>query len=600
MRIFITFVLLLFVNKSFCNNDEEIEKLFNKAEDFYSENEYDSSIATYEQILSITANDSLVAIVNSQLGVVYSEIYLMGISTDYYLKAIDVLEDGQPSSNLIETYVNLGHNYFAISDDSTAMHYFNLAEKVAIEIKDTIRLDYAQIAISQYYLEQKNYDLVIDLCQQIKINAELTGDSINSVSARIIIAEAYKFTSQTEKAQSELNDAIVLAKKYKRNQSLSTILIQLAFTSFYGKDDNLNAEKYAKESLELAKKIDNWYVIKHCYYLLSEIEKQKNNYENALEFYINYSNYTDSIVNKETKNDILKQSIEFEYQKQKEIDDLKHQQELALEEEKNKKQKIALFSFGGGLLLVGGLLAFIYSRLQIIQKQKVALDSAYDQLEESKKNELAVSNLKALQSQMNPHFIFNALNSVQDLVLLKDIKNSNKYLGKFSDLVRKILLSSKQQFIPLDEEIEILELYLDLEKLRFGDEFKIDFECSLSENEQTEIDIPAMFIQPYIENAIKHGLFHKKGEKQLKVHFFKNNDYLRCEIEDNGVGQEKANQLKQSRLHLHTGFSTEAIENRIRLLNQTLDQKIKVEIIDLLDENKQAIGTKVLLDFPFN
>lgn len=248
------------------------------------------------------------------------------------------------------------------------------------------------------------------------------------------------------------------------------------------------------------------------------------------------------------------------------------------------------------LLLLLAFLTFATSLYAyLIKKNK---RKSLDLLEKQKlKTAVTESKLKALQSQMNPHFIFNALNSVQDLVILKDIRNSNKYLGKFSDLIRKILISSKNQFISLAEEIKILNLYLDLEKLRFGDDFKIDIQCEIDEEKQEEIVLPAMFIQPYIENAIKHGLFHKEGLKKLKVHFCLKEKYLECIVEDNGIGQEKAAELKQKRLHLHTGFSTESIYERIGLLNETLDKKIKLEIIDL-EENGKALGTRVVLQFP--
>lgn len=210
--------------------------------------------------------------------------------------------------------------------------------------------------------------------------------------------------------------------------------------------------------------------------------------------------------------------------------------------------------------------------------------------------EMVASELKALRSQMNPHFIFNTLNSIQDIVLLQDIRSSNKFLGKFSDLMRKILLSSEQQFIALDEEVEILNLYLDLEKLRFGDEFKIDFSCNIPEEEQERIRLPAMFVQPYIENAIKHGLFNKKGEKRLFVSFqMLNEQTLECIVQDNGIGQKQAAALKKDRLH--TGFSKEAINERIQLFNQALDKKIKLQILDL-EKDGLALGTKVILYFP--
>jgi tetratricopeptide (TPR) repeat protein len=323
---------------------------------------------------------------------------------------------------------------------------------------------------------------------------------------------------------------------------------------------------------------------------------KQNKYKEAFQTQKEQFNFLDSLRNSNNISLISEMENKFETDRYKLEKNRAEMESAAAIESAKVSRKNTLFITGFSILILI-LLVILISRFSVIKKQKKALNEAYAQLEITKKNELAVSNLKALQSQMNPHFIFNALNSVQDLVLLQDIRNSNKYLGKFSDLIRKILLSSKEQFISLEEEIEILSLYLDLEKLRFGDDFQINFKTELSENDLHSIELPAMFIQPYIENAIKHGLFHKVGQKQLTVHFYKEGKYLNCVVEDNGVGQIKSKEYKEKNLHLHTGFSTEAINDRIRLLNETIDKKILLETIDLV-ENGEPTGTKVHLQFP--
>ena len=334
----------------------------------------------------------------------------------------------------------------------------------------------------------------------------------------------------------------------------------------------------------------NYYTVK-----INMLANQKK-YKAAFQTQKEQFSFLDSLRNSSNLSIISEMENKYEtdrFKQEKEVAEI----ETAAEKEKSELARKNNLYITGFTFLILFLLLILISRFYVIRKQKVKLKRAYAQLEINKKNELAVSNLKALQSQMNPHFIFNALNSVQDLVLLQDIRSSNKYLGKFSDLIRKILLSSKAQFIPLEEEIEILGLYLDLEKLRFGEDFKIHFKTELTEEDLTSIQLPAMFIQPYIENSIKHGLFHKEGEKELIVHFFKKDNYLNCIVEDNGVGQEKSKEYKEKNLHLHTGFSTEAINDRIRLLNETLQKKILLETVDLF-ENEEAKGTKVHLQFP--
>ena len=204
------------------------------------------------------------------------------------------------------------------------------------------------------------------------------------------------------------------------------------------------------------------------------------------------------------------------------------------------------------------------------------------------------SQLTALKAQMNPHFMYNALNSIQALMLKQDIKNSNLYLGKFSHLMRKILDVSQKEEITLHEEKSILELYLSLEKLRFGDEF--NYSLSINENiDEFSIYLPPMIIQPYIENAIKHGLLHKKGEKKLSIDFSIENELV-CRITDNGIGRKHAREIKERQAEKHQSFASKATEKRVELLNHINKENYKIEIIDM--ENDSANGTCVIIRIP--
>lgn len=209
-------------------------------------------------------------------------------------------------------------------------------------------------------------------------------------------------------------------------------------------------------------------------------------------------------------------------------------------------------------------------------------------------NKLVLSQLTALKSQMNPHFMFNALNSIQDLMLHQDTKGSNLYISKFSNLMRKVLNASDQTSITLQEEIEILSLYLDLEKLRFREEFT--FELNLQGDiDPYQLSLPSMILQPFVENAIKHGLLHKKGEKKLSIQFILK-EQLICEITDNGIGRKHAAEIKE-RQNRNSSFATSATEKRIELLNNMDQVKYQLEIIDLF-ENDEACGTKVRITLP--
>ncbi len=230
------------------------------------------------------------------------------------------------------------------------------------------------------------------------------------------------------------------------------------------------------------------------------------------------------------------------------------------------------------------LLVFVfYSRLRVLKRRS-----------ELKQN-LIQSQLTALKSQMNPHFFFNTLNSLQDLILLKDLKQTNYYLGKFSTLMRMVLNVSEKNEISLREEIELLDIYLELEKLRFGDEFLYEINASKITN-QHEITIPPLLLQPFVENAIKHGLLHKKGDKKLTIEFEYDN-HLICVITDNGVGRTKSAEINNRQQRGHKSFATGATIKRIDLLNKFHNKDFKIEIIDLGNTTNPQ-GTKVLIHIP--
>lgn len=211
-------------------------------------------------------------------------------------------------------------------------------------------------------------------------------------------------------------------------------------------------------------------------------------------------------------------------------------------------------------------------------------------------NELKTSQLTAIKAQINPHFLYNALNSIQELILLKDIKGASRYLSKFSLLMRQVLEGSGHTSLALEAEVELIRLYLELEKLRFGDE--VAYELTLPAGEEwRELQVPSMIIQPFVENAIKHGLLHKTdGQKRLSIRFEVGSNVL-CTIEDNGIGRKHSAEIKARRGVQVKSFATSATQKRLEILNQVHQNKIGLEIEDLY-ENGVARGTRVKLYIP--
>ncbi len=203
------------------------------------------------------------------------------------------------------------------------------------------------------------------------------------------------------------------------------------------------------------------------------------------------------------------------------------------------------------------------------------------------------SELKALRAHMNPHFIFNSLNSIQDLILKQDTDTSYDYIVLFSDLVRNSLLYSEQGFITLAQEIEFLETYLSLEKLRFGEAFLFKIK-----SEKMDVKLPSLIIQPFVENAVIHGLFHKKGKKELLIDFRKHPSGIQCIIEDNGIGRKKSQEIQKRQGIQKSSYALDAIRKRLEILSTKHKLDIGFTINDIKDKNHLTIGTQAIIILP--
>jgi hypothetical protein len=208
-------------------------------------------------------------------------------------------------------------------------------------------------------------------------------------------------------------------------------------------------------------------------------------------------------------------------------------------------------------------------------------------------NELNSSKLTAIQSQMNPHFIFNALNSIQDQVLSGNRHESYNYINKFASLVRQTLDYSDRDLIQFSEELKLIQLYLSLEKLRFNQDF--NFELNLPPIDG--VLIPPMIIQPFIENSLIHGLMHKEGPRFLSITFELKTNYLECIVEDNGVGRKKAMEIKKRQISHHESFAIGANSKRFKILRKIYHGDFKFTYEDLYNEGQPA-GTKVRIQIP--
>jgi ligand-binding sensor domain-containing protein len=250
------------------------------------------------------------------------------------------------------------------------------------------------------------------------------------------------------------------------------------------------------------------------------------------------------------------------------------------------------FKIGLVALVVCTTWLLVANRYRIIRRreqEKAALQQKLNDLEQM-----------ALRAQMNPHFIFNCLNSIQNFIITNNLEATNQYLTEFAYLIRQTLDNSDKGAIPVANEIKYLTRYLEMEKMRFGNSFNYTIET----DPQIDIDstkIPTMMLQPYVENCIRHGVRNKKeGMGLVEIKFLQNRNGLVCIVQDNGIGREKAHELKS---HRHVEYQSKGMSltaDRINILNRQHTQQITIEVIDLKDAKQQALGTRVSIHIPGN
>ena len=203
-----------------------------------------------------------------------------------------------------------------------------------------------------------------------------------------------------------------------------------------------------------------------------------------------------------------------------------------------------------------------------------------------------------LRSQMNPHFLFNSLNSIKLYIINNETKNAVHYLNKFSKLIRKILEASSLKEIPLEEELETVELYMNIENIRFSN--AINFSINVEEGIDTHlIKIPSLILQPFLENALWHGLSSKEGDKSVQLDVSKGRSgFIEISISDNGVGREEAEKLKERKVLKRKSVGIDITKERLDNFSKDYQNSFDVEIVDLFDDSGKAAGTKVILYIP--
>ncbi len=337
--------------------------------------------------------------------------------------------------------------------------------------------------------------------------------------------------------------------------------------------------EYYLEAIDHAKKVNDWYDLRWIYEDMSQMYLRLKDTANAFKSYVLFKQFSDSMMIRERSQGLQDALLRYEADT--------HNKEVELLSLRLKNNRLLNYGFASILILTLalGILLFRGSKL----KAKRRISEMNRQI-----SEITQANLR---QQMNPHFIFNTLNSIQYYMYQHDKLATNNYLTKFSNLMRRVLENSRHTSIPLSDELSALKLYLELESIRFKEKF--DFEINVDE----EIDpmtykIPTMLIQPYVENSICHGLMPKEGKGIVKIDLKLQNGYLLCLIEDNGIGRDAARERKLNRGDNHNSLGTRIISSRLDLVNALYGTSLKTIYTDLKNNRGEPEGTRVEIHIP--
>ncbi len=334
------------------------------------------------------------------------------------------------------------------------------------------------------------------------------------------------------------------------------------------------ANQYLQKVAVLMPQINDPSYSDRYYYDLSQLAELESRPADALRYFKLHINARDSVNNLENTRRITEIQLNHEFEQKQAVSKAEQDRELALRDARSQQQRLVFALLLLGLLGTSGFIFYIYRQRQ-----------------ERRRTELELANLRA---QINPHFIFNCLNSIYRYTKERDTDTAAKYLQKFSSLLRLVLENSRTEKITLARDLEALQLYVDIEALRFKEKLQFSLETD-PEIDPTFLQIPGMLIQPHVENAIWHGLMHRKQGGKIQVRLtLPVENLLRVEIEDDGIGRAAAAEINSKSALTKKSLGQKITAERLKATGKLA----YCETIDLKDENGNATGTRVVMEIP--
>ncbi len=557
----------------------------------------------------------------------------------YYKQALALSERIGFERGICVSHASLGDVSVVQTDYENAMHEFVEAMKVAERSNNLKMQGFLNRNMGAVYLLQDRPDLAITKLQAAEKIFLQRRDTMGTLALMPDIANCYESMGQKEKGLAYIEKGFIMNEAFGRNEKLirpfregllhNRIVLDYIYLNFVttpemaqkglqraeplwdtvnaGNNDynkqllsnvlshyylktgkNEKALEFAEISLSKVLDHEDYAVKKDLYEVISAASYATGKYQKAYDNLMVHNGFADSLYKIENRE--ATQAIETKYQTEK-----KEQQIISLNKEKKDQRIITGISIGAFIIALGLLLfALRANRLQ----KKLFVKEKELQRKEMEKRMFELEQT-ALRAQMNPHFIFNSLNSVQRFVINNDVEGVNQYLSTFANLIRQTLENSGKQLIPLKDELKYLETYLRLEQMRGNDKFKylIDINPDI---DTEETYIPNMIIQPYLENSIIHGMAGKTAHDGLINLTISKNHKLTCIVEDNGEGIIASKSYKKIVTADHESMGTAITEKRIEMFNTVNSEKIELEVLDKSELSKPESGTRIMIKFPLN
>jgi tetratricopeptide (TPR) repeat protein len=539
---------------------------------FYYLKDFDSCMIYWEKALlkfKETGNMIQAGKVLGNIGVIYKKRGEYSKALEYYLKEIEIFSEINHTEGLSSIYINMGSLVNTMGNTSRADEYFNSALKLAKKEDNLADQNKALNNLGAIYESQDLFQKALDTYEKSLKIVLNTGNSKMESTLYLNIGLIYRKVKDYDQAESYLKKSFDIRKLRGNYDKLLGVYNEM-FEVALAKEEYIKARRLIGSMQDLAEMNGDIEWLGDVYQGYYNFYSTICNYKLALESYEKFRTIGDSIndaLNKERYNELM---VKYDMDKTK--------QEMVVMAQETRIQGLEL----------GKKNAWLVAMLVIMLLGVIAIVVSFRINKLKAEHKLMNLDQKVLLSQMNPHFLFNALTAVQSLVLDNERDKANLYLSELGSLVRNILEDSREENISLRKELDTLEKYIDLQKLRF--DFPIEFRFDIEENiDLDELNIPPMLTQPFIENALVHANLQQveKPEILIKIELLDPN-FVAFSIQDNGVGIEEGK--KQSLMKEKKSLAMQIARDRIQIYNYKSKFQMKLEVIDLkyVDQNKQG------------